>query len=330
MSFLEETYLQKISYQLPLFKKKRAHLYNWRCTICNDSQKKKNATRAYAMDKGGSLLIYCHNCGYSAKFEYFLKEFDPQTYKLFIMERFQERTKRALNEPLFPVETKKYVPDIFHGLPTLKSLPNDHDAKVYADKRVLPYNDFKFYYAEKFIEWSKDNNDKFENWKGADERRIIIPFYARDGHIVGYTARTIDGKEPKYYRIFVDDQEKDRFFGVERLDDTKPHLIFEGELDSLVIPNSIAVSNGKLSLYRHPNAVYVPDADRRNKEIVKGIGQMISEGLKVVLMPEGLPGKDVSELVVAGYTSEQIRDIIMANVVQGLSGKLKFDKWRKC
>lgn len=330
MSYLEEEYLRRASYLLRNFKSKGNHTFNFSCPVCGDSAKKKSKARGYAYDKEGSLLVKCYNCGYGTVFPNFLKEIDPTLHEEFVLERFKERTGRDMKQELeFHIpETKKYVPDIFSGLPSLSKLNPEHESRVYSDSRRLPIQTFEFYYAEKFIEWTLGHSDKFKEWKGADHSRVVLPFRARDGHIIGYTARALKGEEPKYIRMFVDANEKEKFFGIDRLDENKQVYVLEGEIDSLFIPNAIAVSNGKLDCYLNKDAIYIPDADKRNQHIVKGIGELLDSGLKVCLLPDGLPGKDINELVVAGYTLDKILSIINENVYQGLTGKLKFNKWR--
>lgn len=339
MSFLEEQYLRRVSYKLRNYKENGRHRFNFSCPICNDSSKKKNKARGFAFDKSGRLNVYCHNCGYSKSFPNFLKDIDQLMYQEFVMERFKEKMAGEINaDPMESgesfmakiLETRKYIPDIFSPLPRLNELRPSHQARMYADSRKLPLNDFEFYFVEHFIEWTKGHTDKFESVEGDTHPRVVIPFYARDGHILGYTARALNGEEPKYYRIFVDNDEKEKFFGIDRLDETKQVYVLEGEIDSMFLPNALAVSNGKLHTYMNKNAIYIPDADKRNLHIVRNIKEMLDLGLKVCLLPDTLPGKDINDLVVAGFDTEKIVAIINANVYQGMTGLLKFNQWKMC
>jgi hypothetical protein len=192
----------------------------------------------------------------------------------------------------------------------------------------LPLNTFNFKFAENFVQWTHGHTEKFKTWRGSDHPRIIIPWHDRTGKIIGYSARALDNlQDQKYYRIFVDDTIKEHFFGLDRVDDSKAHYVLEGEIDSLMIDNAIAVSNGKLHTYRHQNAVYIPDSDIRNKHIMKNISDMVDLGLKVCLLPTHLP-KDLNEMLQSGLTKVEITDIIKKNTVQGLTAKLQFNKWR--
>lgn len=333
MSFIEEEYLRKISWRLRNFKVKGNHAYVFSCPICGDSKKKLTKARGGAFDKNGSLLIGCFNCNHEFNtFPKFLAQIDPNLYQEFIMERFQNKLSKQIScsdEDLFKsISTKKYVPNIFSPLQELKYLDDKHPAKSYALSRKLPIDKFEFYYVDDFIEWTKGHTDKFEKVIGDVHPRIVLPFKARDGHYIGYTARSLNGEEPKYYRIFIDADEKERFFGIDKLNESKQVYVLEGEIDSLFIPNSIAVSNGKLDVYFNKNAIYIPDADKRNPHIVKGIGKLFDAGLRVCLFPDNMPGKDIGDFIKSGLTSDDIVAIINENTYQGLVGKMRFNAWR--
>lgn len=333
MSFLEEQYLRRLSYRLRNYKEKGNHTFQFSCPICNDSDKKKSKARGYAFDKGGKLIIWCHNCNHEFKtLPRFLEHVDPLLYKEFIFARYKENNPEDIRKEVLPemFKTKKYIPNIFETLPLVKTLESDNLAKVYIDTRKIPVDKYEIYYAEKFIEWTKGHTDKFLNWKTSDHSRIIIPFKARDGHYIGYTARSVNNQDQKYYRIFIDETEKEKFFGIDRVDESKTVYVLEGEIDSMFLDNAIAVSNGKLDTYLNKNAVYIPDSDKRNKHIVKGIEKLFDKGFKVCLLPDDLPGKDINDFIVAGLKSEKIIDIIKSSTYSGLVGKIQFNKWRKC
>lgn len=330
--WIDEKYLKMIGSRLEGFKATNTHTFNCRCPLCGDSKKKASKKRGYFYARLGKLFYSCKNCGASLLFGTFLKDIDINLYKQYNMESFKEKLSNAAKFELedIPV-TKKYIPDIFSDLPLVNEMDEESEAYLWCEKRHLPIDTFSFHFAENFIEWTKGNTDKFKVWKGPDHPRIVIPWRDREGKIIGYSARIIRpplGDEQKYYRIFVDDSVKEHFFGLDRLDETKQIYVLEGEIDSLMIPNAIAVSNGKLHTYINKGAIYVPDADKRNKHICKNISDMLDLGLDVCLLPESLPGKDLNELVQHGFTSGDLIDIINANTVSGLTGKLVFNKWK--
>jgi hypothetical protein len=255
-------------------------------------------------------------------------------YKDFVMDSFankmvKEVVKFEEGDYFKVLETRKYRPNIFSSLTELKYLPDDNLGKKTALDRMLPITEREMYYVENFIEWTKGHTDKFRTVTGDIHPRIIFPFKARDGHYIGYTARSLKGEEPKYFRIFIDDEEKEKFYGIDLLDETKQVYVLEGEIDSMFIPNAIAVSNGKLDTYLNKDAIYLPDADKRNPHIVKGISKLLDRGLKVCLLPDDAPGKDINEIIKSGYSIDKLMNMVHNNVYQGLVGKMKFSTWSK-
>lgn len=276
--------------------------------------------------------MFCQKCGYSHRFDTFLKSFDINLYEKYALEMFKgkmvKEIKEVDNEKFIP-QTTKYIPNIFESLPNIDSLSADHPAKLWCLKRCLPIDTIDFYLADNFIEWTKGNTDKFENWRGPDHSRIVIPWRDRHNKIVGYSARCWDSEQDqKYYRIFVDPECKEHFYGLDKIDDSKQIYVVEGELDSIAIPNAVAVSNGKLHTFTNKDAIFVQDSDIRNKFIMRNVKEMIDLGLKVCLMPPEI-GKDLNELRQQGLTSAEIANIINKYTYQGLEAKLKFTQWSR-
>ena len=325
--YIEEKYVKMLSHRLLGFAAKGNHLYNFRCPICEDS-KKKNKKRGYFYAKKGSMLMCCHNCGASKLFRNFLKDFDPNLHKQYALEIFKDSMHKELinDEPEVIPETIKYIPDIFEDLPLIRNMDEKSQAHLYCKKRCLPIEDFDFRFAENFIEWTKGNTDKFESWKGEDHSRIIIPWRHRNQKIIGYSARTLGNEEPKYYCVFVDDSIKEKWFGFDRIDESKQVFVVEGEIDSLCIDNCIAVGNAKLQQYLNREAIYLPDSDIRNVQVMKNVSKMIDMGLKVCMLPTAL-GKDLNEMVQHWLSKEDIISIINKNTYQGLEAQLKFTTW---
>ena len=57
--WIDVKYLNLVSSKLSFFKKKGDNLWNFRCPVCGDSEKKKSKARGYVYKKGNDLfLIY--------------------------------------------------------------------------------------------------------------------------------------------------------------------------------------------------------------------------------------------------------------------------------
>ena len=71
------------------------------------------------------------------------------------------------------------------------------------------------------------------------------------------------------------------------------------------------------------------DNEPRNKELLKQVEKAINRGHKICLWPEGMEYKDINDMILGGYTKEEIQDLIKHNTYQGTAATLWFTKWRK-
>ena len=68
-----------------------------------------------------------------------------------------------------------------------------------------------------------------------------------------------------------------------------------------------------------------PNRSSLNKQIEKTIDQ----GKSICLWPDSMKHKDINDMVIAGYTKEQIQEIIIDNTFSGAAAQLRFVEWRK-
>jgi len=64
-------------------------------------------------------------------------------------------------------------------------------------------------------------------------------------------------------------------------------------------------------------------------EIIKQLEKTIGLGSNVVIWPNSMKHKDINDMIIAGYTKEQIQEIIIDNTFSGVKAKLRFAEWRK-
>jgi hypothetical protein len=118
------------------------------------------------------------------------------------------------------------------------------------------------------------------------------------------------------------------------MDHNERIYVTEGPIDSMFIPNAIAVAGAgfdtKFIDAIKDNATLIMDNEPRSKEITKFIEKLIDNNYTVCLWPDTIQEKDINEMVLTGKSIGSIMDTINTNTFQGMEAKLKFTQWRKC
>lgn len=338
MLWLDEKYTKMVGSTLERFKirKPTPLLAVCRCPICGDSQKNKFKTRGYFFTASTNIRYLCHNCGVSYSLEQFMEVVSPDLLSQYRFERFQDKEQTfGSGEQLAPAQTPARTVDPLVSLVKITDLSPGHPAREYVERRRIPLDQMhRLYYVKKFAKWVNEHlPDKFsQEVLDNDEPRLIIPLRDFDGTCFGVQGRSFDPKNAIRYITIIFDKSKIRAFGLNNWDADEKTYIFEGPLDSLFIPNSIA--NCGSSLIDIPgidkdNTILVYDNEPRNKEIAAHIKKAIRDGYTVCLWPKDIVEKDVNEMILAGKTAEEIKMIIDTNSFVGMSAQLEFAAWRK-
>jgi hypothetical protein len=322
MDLVDSKYIGLVSSRLQKFKRVKSDLYNFRCPICGDSTRNKNKARGYFYLVKNNTNFKCHNCGASLSFNNFLKELDPTLHKQYTLEKFKEgHTGRGFVVEAPKLEFKKPGFKKALDLPKASEVPA---AKVYLEKRKL--NPEKFYFADKFKEWTNTQKVTFDTI-GRDESRIIIPMYDRDNNLIGFQGRSLVPNSVKYITVMLD-EEAPKIYGLNEVNEQLPIYVVEGPFDSTFVNNSVALcgSDGDVRCLKGSSIVFVYDNEPRNREIVNRIGKCISRGESVVIWPSGIVEKDINDMVLAGLN---VMDVLKSNTYSGLEAKVKFNNWKK-
>jgi len=322
MDFVDVKYINSISIRLSKFKKVKSNLYNFRCPLCGDSQKQKSKARGYFYGVKADVNFKCHNCGASMTFSSFLKQFDSTIHKQYVLEKFRDgHTGKAsvVEEPKF--EFKKPVFKKKLDLPKASEVP---DAKEYLDRRKL--DSTKFYYTDKFREWTNTQKQTFD-YVGKDERRIIIPMYNEKNNLIGFQGRSLDSNSVKYITIMLNEGSP-KIYGLNTIDRKSKVYVVEGPFDSNFLSNSVALcgSDGDVVCLEGSSIVFVYDNEPRNKEIVARIDRCIERGDSVVIWPNNVKEKDINDMVLSGHN---VQEMVESNTYHGLEAKLKFTTWKR-
>lgn len=330
-----------LSNRLRNFKQKNDYLWNFSCPFCGDSSKNKLKARGYVYRQKSDLFFRCHNCGHGTNLGNLIKHVDEQLYNMYVIERYKEGATRYNAhkdiQPLIPVSKKPELltDSILDGLKNFEQLHEaKHPAVNYIIQRKIPKEFWSLlYFAPKFKQFVNSVTPKFQEPIEGEHPRLIIPFFTPSGKCFAFQGRAFGNEEPKYYTIKVDETEE-KIYGLERVDYSKPIYVVEGPIDSLFLPNAIAVSG---SSFDTPtirriltNAIIVMDNEPRNKEIAKQLEKYIENGYNVVMYPETVLEKDINDMIKNGRTVSEILDLINTNTYSGAAAKMKFATWRKC
>ena len=322
MDLIDSKYVGLISSRLQKFKKVKPDLYNFRCPICGDSQKNKNKCRGYMYVVKNNTNFKCHNCGASLSLNNFIKKLDTTLHKQYTLEKFKEgHTGRSfvVDEPEF-----KFKKPVFRKKLDLPKATENFYAKEYLEERKL--NPEKFYFTDKFKEWTNTKKQTFDSTY-MDEPRIIIPMYDRDKNLIGFQGRSLTHNSVKYITVMLEDSAP-KIYGLDTIDEKLPVYVVEGPFDSTFVNNSVALcgSDGDLGYLKGSDTILVYDNEPRNREIVGRIGRCIERNQKVVIWPSNIIEKDINDMILAGH---DVMSMLKSNTYSGLEAKIKFNTWKK-
>jgi len=337
--WIDVKYANIVSSKLLRFKVTRYNPYtaNFRCPFCGDSKKSATKARGFFFQKEQSIIYRCHNCGIGKNMRSFLADFAPELRDEYIAESFLEnRIEDNLN-------TEKPVPEVFElpkflkaGSPLRKlkkisQLPWNHPAKQYIINRGIP-NEYhsKLFYCSKFASWTNTMiPGKLKTTH--DIPRLIIPLLDKDGRMFGYQGRSFDPNDKvRYISIMLDDRIK--VYGLDTVDFSKKYYILEGPIDSMFLPNAIAMAGSDMSNpeFLNSNAVFVYDNEPRNRDIVNRVKRAIGAGYTVCIWPSMMEQyKDINDMISGGYSQKEIVDIINSNSYNGITAIVHFNDWKK-
>jgi len=339
MLHIDMKYTSLLGTRLRNFAKKNDYLWNYSCPICGDSKTNPRKARGYIYKFKQDLLVKCHKCGYSTNVGNLIKYIDSNLYDEYVVERYKNGATRyndhkEIADVLPSTVEIDLIDSTLDDLSRIDRMLEDHPAVRYVSDRKIPKDKWHLlYFAPKFKTYVNTITAKFQEPIADEQPRLVIPFFNTHGKVVAFQGRAFGKEEPKYYTIKIDEDEE-KIYGLERIDFSKRIYVVEGPIDSLFLPNAIAVSGASFDTPTIrkllTNATIIMDNEPRSKEITKQLAKYIEKGYNVVMYPDSIKEKDINEMILAGKSSGQILDLINTNTFNGMEAKLKFTEWRKC
>lgn len=333
MLHIEQRYILLAGATLINFKQKNDNLYNFDCPFC--PLEDRNNTKAYFFKADAGMRFWCHKCRGSYNIGTFLTLFSPNLHERFLLDKFgsPKRTftrKPTVSKPkLAPIEKK----ESFKYMQPVSELPDAHFAKQYILSRRIPRDKHHLlYYTGDFAACVNEVfPDKYKNLK--HDHRIVIPFYEKNKELIILQGRALRSAGVRYLTA-KRDESLPLVYGMERFDPMKKVLVVEGPIDSLFLPNCIAVAGADLKSIaeRVPDlkeVICIFDNEPRNVNILRAYEQAIQAGIKVLIWPNKIKTKDINDLIESDWTTDEILDMIEENSYSGLRATLEFGNWKK-
>jgi hypothetical protein len=224
-------------------------------------------------------------------------------------------------------------------LKKVSELPENHVCRQFVENRMIPSKHWEIlYYAPKFGEWAKtvDPDVGVEH-----DPRLVIPIFDKHGNMVAAQGRALSiasdrnaRKTARYITLKGDKTIEKLWYGIERLDKDGIVNVFEGPLDSLFIPNSVAMigindgSNIPKPLHGR-RLVFALDNEPRNPAVVSQLKKHIDLGHEVVIWDSSVKAKDVNDMIMEGLSVSDIMSLMKRGTCRGAEAILRFNKWKK-
>lgn len=330
--YIDRKFLKLLSPKLGKFAQRREDLYNFRCPFCGDSQKNQFKARGYIYRKKDDYFYKCQNCGVGHSMYNFINHLDPEMLKEYSLERFSnKKDKVEFKIPDFVLEKPVFKDKI--NLPKISQLEEKHFAREYCVSRQFSVECLeRLYFAESFKKFVDDilpNNEK--NLKENDPR-LVIPFFDVDGSLLAVQGRALRDSKIRYITIKIN-QDSIKIFGLDTVNKNERVYVTEGPLDSLFIPNAVATADANLSnavnYIAKDKLVLVFDNEPRNKDICRLMDEAIEKHFQICVWPEMMQEKDINDMILNGFSPDEIKDIIDNNTYVNLRAKFEFTQWKK-
>jgi hypothetical protein len=229
-----------------------------------------------------------------------------------------------------PIFSKKKTPI---NLPKISELELDHYAVQYCIGRKLPSDTYDtLYYTNDFKKFIDELLPDHGKELKENDVRLIIPFYDVDGSLLAIQGRTLGDSKIRYITIKIA-EESIKIFGLNKVKLQEKVYVTEGPLDSLFLPNAVATADANLAnavkYIGRDKITLVFDNEPRNKDICRLMDKAIEEHFNICIWPEMMQEKDINDMILSGFTQEELVDIIDKNTFVNLRAKMEFIQWKK-
>jgi predicted RNA-binding Zn-ribbon protein involved in translation (DUF1610 family) len=334
--FVDLTFINQIAPSLQKFKWTRQSSHSvFRCPYCGDSKKNPYKTRGNLFKFKDGFVYKCHNCGVSKSLGTFIKDHFPYLTQEYRLEKFKEATGNQNKPFVIPkLEDESEQVIVTPKTVSIQSLPDDHPARLYVLGRKIPEDRLDdIGYTENFAQWVFENSGADKYKKLPRDERIIFELRDASGNLFGVQGRALNKLAKVRYITIKFDDNKPKVFGAENLNTSQPIFVTEGPIDSMFLPNALAICGGDVSVSLSglvgKDVTIALDNEPRSKDTVSRMEAAISQGFSVCFWKIDPRLKDINDMILAGYTQNHIVEHIRQNSYKGIKAKVQLSMWKK-
>lgn len=241
--------------------------------------------------------FYCFSCGAAANLEKLVMKVSGRTYFEALRLIKSKEVKTSISDDIDATLLRK--PDF---------VPFDQELVVRLHNNLLDYPEAARYFKSRNI--TVYSLDYFDLGYSAKNQMVTVPVHSPDGMLIGFVARSIDGKVFKNSPRL---PKSKTLFNLHRVKSEPYVFVVESSFDAIRLDQEgipavatlgagVSVRQAKL-LDQHFNIVYsVPDQDTAGREMDDKLKKALGSKLSSILLPTG--AKDVGDL-----TDEQIKKL---------------------
>ena len=188
-----------------------------------------------------------------------------------------------------------------------------------------------FFYTEDFKKWALSVCQVDYSTLRQGEPRLVIPFFDKDNQLIGAQGRALQESKVRYVTVKVH-EDVPKVFGLERWNSDQHTYLVEGPIDSLFLPNCLAMAGADmsdLSILNKDKTTLIFDNEPRNFQIVKSMIRFLKNGWKIVVWPNSIISKDINDMVQSSIRDARLVEIINTNTYSGQRGEWEVQSWKK-
>lgn len=292
--------------------------YNCGCPICREGNSWGQKKRCFFIpDKD---LVYCHNCGWSSKPYYFIREitgFDHEEVLKDLKDEGSIPSFDANAKILRLEEDTKPVEDIPELPEKCINLSDQTQIEYYKDDYHLKMA-LEYIQSRKLLDLVNSPRKLYYCMKGTHRHRIIIPFYdVRGEKILHYQSRSI--KQYDKIRYLSKKNSNKTLFNIDKVDlSGDRYYLTEGPIDAFCVRNCMAVAGisesktilfspeqkAQLKEFIGMDRVWILDNQYLDNASLTKSKILVELGETIFIYPKSCKYKDLNELCIAKSLNE--------------------------